>query len=283
MGESLALKNSDKILRTKTFQNIIQLKERLHKYWQSLSQDTYCRDLTPEKPLFRSNVHLTLTYHLIHILIGRLVIFNESNIEVEEALVTDWPKLRKEVVDDCVKSAVATIDLCQLLQEESSLSKASYTEFSSCCAAVLALVAKCVSDKNNKLEGASKRGMELLREMSIGVFSTSGEKRAVEGLEGAFEKLNRDANKEDGGVTLDEDGYLQFRNWVAAQQIIPEALQLRRQENQMMDLFEGPSLGSQYSSMTGDNVGSVLPGYADLSSLPDLEGWFTEKREPPMP
>jgi hypothetical protein len=125
--------------------------------------------------------------------------------------------------------------------------------------------------------------MELLREMSIGVFSTSGEKRAVEGLEGAFEKLNRDANKEDGGVTLDEDGYLQFRNWVAAQQIIPEALQLRRQENQMMDLFEGPSLGSQYSSMTGDNVGSVLPGYADLSSLPDLEGWFTEKREPPMP
>ncbi|KAH7194992.1 fungal-specific transcription factor domain-containing protein [Fusarium oxysporum] len=277
-----ALKNSHNTPRVKEFQKIIQMKEKLHNYWQSLSQETCCRDLTPGKPLFRSNVHLTLTYYLVHILIGRPFIFDESNIEVEKSLGTDWLRLRKEAVDDCLKSAVATIDLCQLLHDESTLSTSSYTEFSSCYAAVLALVAQGVSDKNNKLKDASKRGMELLREMAIGVFSTTGEKRAMEGLEGAFDKLNHQAHKEEGGVKLDEDGYLQFRNWVATQQVVPEALQLPRQENQMINVLGGSFIGSQYSGTAGGKVGSALPGYAELSSLPELGAWLDHGFEQPM-
>jgi len=266
INSRLALKNSDKTQRVKAFQNIIKVKERLQTYWHSLPDETYCRDLTSGSPLFRSNIHLALSYHLVHISIGRSFIFDESNIKTKDA---EWLGLRKELVDDCVASAIAVIDLCQILQDKGSLSKSSYTEFSSCCAAVLALVAKAVSDKSGQLQDVSKRGMELLRNMSTGVFSTSCEKRAVEGLEAAFNRLN---HKEDESAKCDEAGYMQFRNWVAMQQILPgESLQLPKQDNPMMNLFGGSSVGSQYSAKTN---GCVLPGYAELSSLPDLGEWF---------
>ncbi|KAM5352109.1 hypothetical protein ACJ41O_004832 [Fusarium nematophilum] len=276
----LALKNSDRTQRVKTFQNIVKVKEQLQSYWRGLSEDTFCRDLTPGKPLFRSNVHLALTYHLVHISIGRSFIFDESNIKTKDVPALEWPRLRRDLVDDCISSAVATIDLCQVLQDEGGLSKSSYTEFSSCCAAVLALVAKCISDRSSQLKDASKRGMELLRNMSIGVFSTSCERRAVEGLEVAFDKLNYHASNKGGEeeeetARSDRDGYLQFRNWVAMQQIVPgEALQLPRQDNPMLNLFGASSASSLCSGMAASKNGYALPGYAELSSLPDLGDWF---------
>jgi len=258
----------------KTLQGIIKLRERLDDYWQSLSQETCCRDLTPGKPLFRSNVHLALTYHLFHIMIGRSFILDESDAKVKEAPAAEWLRLRKVLSDECVKSAVATINLCQLLKEESSLSKSSYTEFSSCCAAILVLVAKCVSGKSKQLQDASKKGMELLREISTGVFSTSSEKCAVAALEAASDKLNLHTNEEARSVKLSEDGYRQFRDWVATQQIVSEELQIHRQENQMLNFLGGSFLGSKCSEMLGDNVDGALPDYTELSLLPDLEQWF---------
>nr|CEG05001.1 unnamed protein product [Fusarium clavum] len=178
------------------------------------------------------------------------------------------------MADDCVKSAVATINLCQLLKEESRLSKSSYTEFSSCCAAILVLVAKCVSDKSKALQDASKKGMELLKEISTGVFSTSSEKCAVAALEAASDKLNLHANEEARSVKSSDNGYRQFRDWVATQQIISEGLQLPRQENQMLNFLGGSFVGSQNSEMVGGSVDCALPDYAELSLLPDLEQWF---------
>jgi hypothetical protein len=263
------------VQKVRAFQNITQLKARLRSYWQSLSEETFCRDLTPGKPLFRSNIHLFLTYNLVHILIGRSFILDELNINTKDTPSAEWTKLRKELVNDCVDSAVTTIHLCQTLHDESSLSKSSYTEFSSCCAAVLALVAKCVSDRSNSCKDACKKGMELLREISTGVFSTSGEKRTVEGLEIAFDRLNHAKGRDSTGK-LDEDGYLQFRNWVAMQQIVPgESLQLPRQENSMLDVFGGPSLAYQCSGMAGVyKSGCSLPARTEVISLPDLGDWF---------
>ncbi|KAF9762528.1 hypothetical protein IL306_003411 [Fusarium sp. DS 682] len=270
----LALKSKDKVHKVRAFQNITQLKERLRSYWQSLSEETFCRDLTPGKPLFRSNVHLFLTYHLIHILIGRSFILDELNINTKDAPSAEWTKLRKDLVNDCIDSAVTTVHLCQTLHDESSLSKSSYTEFSSCCAAVLALVAKCVSNRNSSCKDACKKGMELLRRISTGVFSTSGEKRTVEGLEIAFDRLDHAKERHIAGK-LDEDGYLQFRNWVSMQQIVPgETLQLPRQENPMFEAFGGSSLAYQCSGMAG--------GYKSDCALPDLGDWFDHGFEQPV-
>ncbi|CAJ0551621.1 Ff.00g056000.m01.CDS01 [Fusarium sp. VM40] len=272
----LGLKSNDKKRRAKAFQNIVELKERLNRYWQSLSEETFCRDLTPGKPLFRSNVHLALTYHLNHILIGRSFILEELNLNVNEKYIAGCSGLQKELVNDCINSAVATIDLCQTLHNESSLSKSSYTEFSSCCAAVLALVAKYISDKDNKSKDACKRGMELLRGISTGVFSTSGEKHTVEGLEAAFDRLNSGSKGYDKDGMSDQDGYLQFRNWVAMQQIVPEeGLQLPRQETSMSSISGGLPATYQCSGMAGGYSDSCnLSRRTDVISLPDMGDWF---------
>ncbi|RBR07279.1 uncharacterized protein FIESC28_10778 [Fusarium coffeatum] len=233
----------------KTLQDIIEIRERHYNYWQSLSQETCCRDLTPGKPLFRSNVHLALTYHLFHILIGRSFVLDESDVKDKETSAAEWLRLRKALADDCVNSAVATINLCQLLKEEGRLSKSSYTEFSSCCAAILVLVARCVSDKSRQLQDASKKGMELLREISTGVFSTSSEKSAVAALEAASERLILDSDEEASSAKLSDNGYRQFREWVATQQIASEELQFPRQENQMLNFLGGSFVGPQCSEM----------------------------------
>ncbi|KAF4453570.1 hypothetical protein F53441_3816 [Fusarium austroafricanum] len=266
----LTLRSQDKIQRVKAFQNITQLKERLRSYWQSLSDDTFCRDLTPRKPLFRSNVHLFLTYHLIHILIGRSFILDELNINTKDTPGGEWTKLREELVNDCINSSITTIYLCKTLHDESSLSKSSYTEFSSCCAAVLALVAKCASDRNSGCREACKKGMELLRKISTGVFSASGEKNTVKRLEVAFDRLNRVKGQDSTG------GYLQFRNWVAMQQIVPgETLQLPRQEKSMLGTFGGSPVTYQCPGMAGGYKGGCpLPVRTEGISLPDLGDWF---------
>ncbi|KAM0282642.1 hypothetical protein ACHAO9_010123 [Fusarium lateritium] len=272
----LALKSNDKKQQARALQNIAQLKKRLRSYWQSLSEETFCRDLTPGKPLFRSNVHLALTYHLNHILVGRSFILEDLKININETSSAECSELRKELVSDCISSAVATIDLCQTLYRESSLSKSSYTEFSSCCAAVLALVAKYILEKDSKSKNACKKGMELLRGISTGVFSTSGEKRTVEGLEAAFDRLNSGSKGYNKDRMSDQDGYLQFRSWVAMQQIIPEeAMQLPRQETSVASVFGGPPAIYQCSGMAGGYSDScTLSRRTDVISLPDMGDWF---------
>lgn len=271
-SNSLALKNGDKIHRSRRLQTLEKVRENLQAYWQSLPEETFCRDLNPGKPLFRSNVHLALTYHLIHIFIGRSFIFDETSLKHRESPHLEWQNLRRTLIDTCVSSAVATVDLCQTLHDEGLLSKSSYTEFTCCCAAVLALVAKCVAEKSTQLKEASKKGTGLLQSMSIGVFSTSSEKRAVEELEKAFEKLDHANEGQDQTMEAEEDsdGYAQFRSWVAMQQIVPgETLQLPRQDNTMFDLM---TAGGQ--AMTPNGSRSYVLGLSDMGSLPDLSQWF---------
>jgi hypothetical protein len=116
--------------------------------------------------------------------------------------------------------------------------------------------------------------MELLREISTGVFSASSEKCAVAALEAASDRLNLHASEEAKSVKLSEDGYRQFRDWVATQQIVSEGLQLPRQENQMLNFLGGSYVGSQGSEMVGGSIDCALPDYSELSLLPDLEQWF---------
>ena len=129
-----------------------------------------------------------------------------------------------------------------------------------------------MAEKSTQLKEASKKGTGLLQSMSIGVFSTSSEKRAVEELEKAFEKLDHANEGQDQTMEAEEDsdGYAQFRSWVAMQQIVPgETLQLPRQDNTMFDLM---TAGGQ--AMTPNGSRSYVLGLSDMGSLPDLSQWF---------
>ena len=201
--------------KSQAIQNILLLRKHIHSYWQSLADQTFCRDVTPGKPLFIPNVHLALNYYLIHVLLGRGLMVHGSNIAKNLTSNAAWTRLRKEIASDGIDSAVAIIDLCQMLRRENRLSELSYTEFSSCYTSVLAILTACDSDSDDKLRDSCEKGIEIIREIS-GLSSANGEKDTVERLETAFDKTNYE--KRNIFRDLDEDGYNQFRNWVALHQ-----------------------------------------------------------------
>ncbi|KAH6887512.1 fungal-specific transcription factor domain-containing protein [Thelonectria olida] len=250
-------------------QNVLNVKQNLDTLWGSLPEDIHCKDLTPGKPLFRSNIHLALTYHLVHIFIGRSFIFDESALQPGDSHVQEWVTIKDELIEDSVKSAVASIELCQILQDEFGLSKSSYTEFTSCCAAVLALVARRILTETSSLKQHCHQGVALLKNMSSGVFAKSCEKRGLEILEMALRKLD---GTHRASPSMNGTGYNEFRNWVAMQQIVPG-------EDHVFPLVGWASESGPAPEMMGQgrmNVGQeFMPStLADLSSLPGLDEWF---------
>ncbi|EKJ73982.1 hypothetical protein FPSE_05825 [Fusarium pseudograminearum CS3096] len=217
---TMALINSDKAIQRNDFQNIVHLKDSISSYWYSLSERTFCRDLTPGKPLFRPNIHLALNYHLLHVSMGRCLITKNFNIGVSCTRDTAWLKVRASLVDDCIDSAIAIIDLCWILHDEKYLSKFSHLELSSCYAAVMALVASYAYDKNHTLRDVYEKGVKILQDVSTEFSSIGFRKHVAESLGIAFKRLDNGRKRSAEG--LDENGYKQFRNWVALQEMAPQ-------------------------------------------------------------
>ncbi|EON68772.1 hypothetical protein W97_08030 [Coniosporium apollinis CBS 100218] len=226
----LSLKKAPRKLRSTVFGSILQSKRELQQYWQSLPDATFCRDLTPDKPLFRFNVHLVLTYHLIHIFIGRSFIFNRTRASSPdtpiEQYLADWVETRNVLVAECVQSAEAVIDLCQVLHDEVGLARASYTEFTSCCAAILAVLAQRISAgpvgpaNDLRLQSVCNKGIKLIKQLSVGIYSANSEKLAVEVLERALHRLDPRGHKEASESTR-RSAYTQFKDWAVLQQSEP--------------------------------------------------------------
>ncbi|RFN48129.1 hypothetical protein FIE12Z_7580 [Fusarium flagelliforme] len=204
-----------KMRKAQAIRNILLLRERIHSYWESLAEQTFCRDMTPGKPLFLHNVHLALNYYLLHVLLGRELMVHGPNIDKNFTSNAEWAKLRKEIASASIDSAVAIIDLCQMLRRHNCLSELSYTEFGSCYTSVLTLITRCGSDSNDKLRDFCEKGIEIIRDIS-GVSTTNGEKYTMERLETAFDRTNHE--KRNIFRDLDEDGYNQFRKWAASHQ-----------------------------------------------------------------
>lgn len=206
-------------MKFKTIQDIIHLRERIRSYWRSLAEQTFCRDLAPGKPLFLANVQLALNYHFIHVLIGRCFISSYPIVGANCTQDRAWLKLQRELVDECINSAVAIVDLCQMLHSEKNLLKLSYEELSSCYMAVIAIMARYVSHKDDRLRDACRKGFGILQEISTGPPSTDIIKNTDGNMDGIFERL--DHVRGNSAECLYADGYKQFQNWVASQEILP--------------------------------------------------------------
>lgn len=188
----------------------------LFEYWNKLPESIFCRDLNPAGPFFRPNVHLSLTYHLIRLFIGRAFIFDINSTETPVVEIrtnyTTWNEARTRLVADCMDSALSIVSLCQLLNDVIGLARASYTEFTSCRTAVLVILARRLQDNSPELQAASEKGLELLRYMSVGIYSASAEKAAINAMELAVGRLNSDANM-NGHTHEANTAYENFRNW----------------------------------------------------------------------
>jgi hypothetical protein len=207
-----------------SFDSISQLKKDLNEYWESLPSETYCRDLTPSHPLFRFNIHLALTYHLVHIFIGRTFIFgspsrsatNTPNSILERVRPAS-SEVRRDLVATCVQSSLSVIDLCQKLQDNGGLARASYTEFTTCRAALFVIIAQRMHERSSSLRKASEQGLRLIKSMSLGIYGARAEKLAIEAMETALRRLDERVTSQK--QKLSEQGsssnsaYDQFRNW----------------------------------------------------------------------
>ncbi|KIV85959.1 hypothetical protein PV11_01607 [Exophiala sideris] len=204
--------------------SIWRLKQDLHCYWQSLPSGTRCRDLTPHRQLFRLNTHLALTYHLAHIFIGRTFIFSfpqgsatVTPTSTQEQTRHSSSELRDDLVNGSIQSALSVVDLCQTLKNEGLLARASYTEFTTCWAALLVILAQRMHEPSARLRMASEQGLKLIKSMSLGIYGASAEKMAIEAMETALRRLDEGATTHQQGNPIRGNpvasSYDQFRSW----------------------------------------------------------------------
>jgi hypothetical protein len=203
-------------------ERLLNIRKHLVEWWSTLPEETNCRDLNPAGPLFRSNVHLKLDYCLTRIFIGRPFLF--SNIKglyqtPSHAATLKGPsgmaKNRATLVTDCVEAALEIIDLCRLLRDETGLARASFTEFSSCRAALLVILAQGLTKRTERLGAALDQGISLIKIMSMGVGSARSAVSVIEALERAIRRLElwsetHQSQSNGGGI---ESAYDRFKNW----------------------------------------------------------------------
>lgn len=179
--------------------------------------------------MFRHNCHLRLCYLLIYVYMGRPFIFYEAHEEPSDDRASsstsnnpndDSPAGAHSIlVNDCVQSALEILDTLQSLSDHTGLCRASYTEFSSCRAALLVLLAQQLNSqkRTKKLHNALTRGMILIRQMTGGSSSES-EISLIESLETAIHHLSslEEGTNEDGDLPRGQglaSAYARFKNW----------------------------------------------------------------------
>lgn len=126
---------------------------------------------------------------------------------------------RATLVTDCVEAALEIVDLCQLLRDERGLARASFTEFSSCRAALLVIMAQSLTKHTDRLRAALQQGMGLIKTMSMGFGSARSAVGVIEALERAIRRL--DASWSDSALAAQQresagqaqSGYDRFKAW----------------------------------------------------------------------
>lgn len=249
------LRRCPKNLQPTYFERIVDICQNLRLWWSTLPPDVL--NPTPSSPIFRSNAHLKLCLHLNDIFVGRPFIFShtsgaspgamsspgalrrpdtrDSNHHAAEP--SDRPRNRAALVDRAVEAAIAIIALLRTLHDTTGLARSSYTEFSSCRAALLVMLAQSVNGPQTpELKAAIEMGMQLIRRMAAGNVSTQSETSVIEALEIAVRRLQEmqqaehslevvqrkgeDGEAELGGKGCEEGdasktGYERFREWAS--------------------------------------------------------------------
>ncbi|OBR06742.1 Fungal specific transcription factor domain-containing protein [Colletotrichum higginsianum IMI 349063] len=203
---------------------LVEMKTQLHNWWNSLPEPTFCKDPATGPAVFRPTMHLRLEYCLVRMFAGRPFIFPrdsarstasssgspaDSAVPPRSSGSTSKTHPRSVLVADCVDAALCVIETCRLLRNSVGLARASYTEFSSCRAALLVIITQCLQKKTDRLRDALREGMAMLREMSAGGESAKSEMSLIEAFERAISRLDT----ADEAVSAKESDYARFKKW----------------------------------------------------------------------
>ncbi|KAK2756350.1 fungal specific transcription factor domain-containing protein [Colletotrichum kahawae] len=217
---------------------LVEMKAQLHTWWHNLPGTTFCKDPNPGSAVFRPDMHLRLEYCLVRMFAGRPFIFPRestrstasSSGSPADSAVQQPPRTsissgtaaaataaaakthpRSVLVADCVDAALYVIETCRLLRNSIGLARASYTEFSSCRAALLVIITQCLQRKTDRLREALRDGLAMLKEMSTGGESAKSEMSLIEAFERAISRL--DANDDAASSSAKESDYARFKKW----------------------------------------------------------------------
>jgi hypothetical protein len=175
-------------------------------------------------------------------------------------------KLRAILVSDCVEAALEIVDLCRLLRDETGLARASYTEFSSCRAALLVILAQSLTKRTERLRNSLSQGMGLIKIMSMGIGSAKSAVNVIEALERAIRRLEdwseSQAYTKDHRDSIDS-GYERFKSWemlwktgpispVTGTSVSTRTNQLHPQDAAAMQYLQSPPSIQLPNSITND-------------------------------
>ncbi|KAL4951021.1 fungal-specific transcription factor domain-containing protein [Aspergillus filifer] len=222
VAETLTLlKNCPKKFIPEYMGRLIQLRTHIDHWWTSIPS---ARDISPSNTLFRQNAHLKLAYLLIHIYMGRPFIFAADSSQPQPSTDPNPdqdPDPRSTLVQGCTTAALQTISTLSTLSDNLGLCRASYTEFSSCRAALLVILAdRLISRKLDRYTEELAQGMNLIRAMSGGS-SNESEISYLQALDKAIcvavvEASGTDKDKDTSGAQDNRggrDAYARFKHW----------------------------------------------------------------------
>ncbi|RDW81410.1 Zn(II)2Cys6 transcription factor [Aspergillus mulundensis] len=284
-NEICALRKSPKDKQQDCLERLLNLRKHLVDWWNTLPEETDCRDLNPTGPLFRANLHLKLDYCLTRIFLGRPFLFSSMRgfsaafqiSPIKMPMSSGVSKNRSTLVTDCVEAALEIIDLCRLLRDETGLARASFTEFSSCRAALLVILAQSLTKRTERLREALQKGMALIKIMSMGVGSARSAVSVIEALERAISRLEEySASQGTGQSGSHESAYDRFKNWEMLWKTGPVSpdTQTTTLTNTQANPFRGQGQAPEHYPSDGNGVpthsSSLAPASLLTSQTPNI-------------
>ncbi|KAM3512664.1 hypothetical protein MY11210_003686 [Beauveria gryllotalpidicola] len=134
---------------------LAQLQSELVKWWEGSGITAWYNNEQPTSGAFRPRMHLRLEYCMVRMFIGRIFILPQdgpldSGNRSTPSSDTVSRSPRSTLVHDCAEAALSVIDAYRVISRTVGLARASYTEFSSCRAALLVITTQCLTQNTDR-------------------------------------------------------------------------------------------------------------------------------------
>lgn len=267
---------SGKVELQRSVDRLSQFQSELVIWWESLPSILIRPESASLSFYIRPSSHLKLEYCLTRMFIGRFFIFPDkfskqqypSPTEREESSPPSFPTKsdtsNSHFIADCVDAALSVIETCRFLRNTIGLARASYTEFSSCRAALLVITTQCFQEKGRRFRNNLREGLTMLKEMA----ACSELARTEAALIEAFERVISQLDATQSGNSTSDSEFMQFKRWENTWRENSSAFDLfgsARQED--MDQITGPrwqdwSRASHATSFNSNEPGpSMMPSH----------------------
>lgn len=166
----------------------------------------------------RLDIHLHLHYWHARLFAGRPFLLEQTSsrdITPTSLALTSSNRLSSSALlrQDSIQAAEKIVQLCQITHEKIGLARASYvTEFTSLRAAMLVLIARCITDMTLNTSNLLTQGLELIQQMSLGQTQAGSEARVLVALQRAIIRLHKRSVSTEN-IPTNETSFGQLRQW----------------------------------------------------------------------